>query len=561
MADKRVGAPVGETRNRSGKTSLVELLHFLLGERPSSKSLLRHEKLKDHVFGMTATLGNGRFQVERSGRNDTEVTIKKVPSAPLGPMFVDDRHTTRVIPNQAWANELGRRMFGLSEALQTAPRKEREPSFRMLFPYFARRQQEGGFHDPTKMSSRQNDGDRQVALSFLLGLEWRLAREWQDVRDKESGIKALKKLAEAGSELPFARRVAELQPRLLAATQKATSLRTSLETMQVHPEYARLRDDADRLTQQASLLLQQDVVDDTLVREIDTTLAEELPVNQRELFQLYEEIGVLFPPSARRRYEEVAQFHQAVVANRRGYLSEERTAALRRMAERRQRIASLDNERAGIMQTLSTHSAAEQFRRLERDLVRREAEIESLRKEIETAQQIDRQKGHLMEERHELKSRLERANGDQGAHIEDLRRIFESVSESIYQERKGSLEIKATPKGIDVRPRIHGDRSTGIRMMQTFAFDLTLMSVWSKEKLGPGFLVHDSHLFDPVDADVVDKAISTAEQRCRAEGWQYVVTLNTDSIPSSLRPRIEDVALPIRLADTETGGLFGFRFD
>ena len=78
-------------------------------------------------------------------------------------------------------------------------------------------------------------------------------------------------------------------------------------------------------------------------------------------------------------------------------------------------------------------------------------------------------------------------------------------------------------------------------------------------KIGPGFLVHDSHLFDGVDERQIAKALVIGANTAKRIGWQYIVTMNSDAVPQEfdptpyiIRPRLTDA--------TETGGLFGVRF-
>ena len=80
----------------------------------------------------------------------------------------------------------------------------------------------------------------------------------------------------------------------------------------------------------------------------------------------------------------------------------------------------------------------------------------------------------------------------------------------------------------------------------------------------PGFLVHDSHLFDGVDERQVGKALAVGAELAEEHGFQYLVTMNTDAVPKEVPAgfKLDDYALDVRLTDaSEGGGLFGFRFD
>jgi uncharacterized protein YydD (DUF2326 family) len=81
--------------------------------------------------------------------------------------------------------------------------------------------------------------------------------------------------------------------------------------------------------------------------------------------------------------------------------------------------------------------------------------------------------------------------------------------------------------------------------------------------LGPGFLIHDSHLFDGVDERQVAKAFQRAAKMASDLHIQYIVTLNSDALPRWLPAGFnpDDYILPVRLTDaTDDGGLFGMHF-
>ena len=105
-------------------------------------------------------------------------------------------HGKTVLSNSEWLELLAKQMFQLG-----TPSAEdgRTPTFRSLFAYFVRRQLSGAFTTPEKQATMQQAGDYQVALLFMLGLDWKIASDWQVVRDREKTLTALKKAAGAGA--------------------------------------------------------------------------------------------------------------------------------------------------------------------------------------------------------------------------------------------------------------------------------------------------------------------------------------------------------------------------
>ena len=131
-------------------------------------------------------------------------------------------------------------------------------------------------------------------------------------------------------------------------------------------------------------------------------------------------------------------------------------------------------------------------------------------------------------------------------------------------EDAGSMIVDETINGPDFRFEIQGSRSEGIKNMQMFCFDMMLMSLCAKRGIGPGFLIHDSHLFDGVDGRQVLSALSVGAKNASDLGFQYIVTMNEDDAFKETEKgfSVNDYILDVELTDaTEDGGLFGIRFD
>ena len=100
--------------------------------------------------------------------------------------------------------------------------------------------------------------------------------------------------------------------------------------------------------------------------------------------------------------------------------------------------------------------------------------------------------------------------------------------------------------------------------MQIFCFDFTMASLCQNRGMGPGFLVHDSHLYEPVDGRQFARALRIGADDANEIGIQYIVTLNSDELVRAETKGNEDfrnfVLEPV-LSDAPEGGLFGIRFD
>ncbi|MGB3124558.1 MAG: ABC-three component system protein [Pseudomonas sp.] len=547
LAQKTAGASTKQTRNRAGKTSFIETVHFLTGSEAGPDSIFRTPELAEYTFGMDFDLKDTRTVVERSGSAKAKIFVTEPPAA------------KRKLSAADWVTFLGEEMFGLS-SLEAAGSKP--PSFRSLFAYFVRRQMSGAFTTPEKQATMQGTGDMQMALMFLLGLDWQIARDWQAVRDREKTLEELKKAAGTGAFGSIIGKAADLRTQLTLQEARLKKLYSEIETFQVLPEYRELEVESAKLTRQLNELANANTIDFAAIRDLEGALASEIPPDLEDLQAIYQEAGVALPGLVRRRYDDVKSFHQSVVRNRKDYLSSELEAAQLRIELRDTQKAQLDQRRAEIMGILRSHGALDQFLKLQGELGRLESEVESLRQRFEAAEQLEGTKNELEIERNRLTIRLRRDFAEQKDRLAEAIVAFEETSQRLY-ESAGSMTVDETSNGPMFKFPMQGQRSKGIKNMQIFCFDMMLMRLCHKRQIGPGFLIHDSHLFDGVDGRQVISALRLGSEIAQELGFQYIVTMNEDD---AFKETIEgfdlnNYVLPTRLTDaTEDGGLFGIRF-
>lgn len=546
LAQKSESASQKQTRNRAGKTSVIELLHFLLGADSPPKSLFQENALREHRFGMVFDLGGEQARVERSGATKAKIHV----SQPIG-------HKPQTLTNPEWNRRLGKAWFRLDGQADNAP------SYRTLISYFVRRQHSQAFVAPEKHAVMQPVGDQQTALMYLLGLDWPIAADWQQVRHREKTLTELRKAAGAGAFGSVIGKAADLRTQLVLAQSRLEAIQNELAGFKVLEEYRELEQEASKLTRDLNALANQNTLELSSVHDIEAALKSEIPPSLTDVEEVYRFAGVDLPPGLiRQRYEDVRAFHESVIRNRRSYLQSELAAAQARMEGREVEKRRLDNRRAQIMDILKSHGALDQFQRLQAEASRRAAEVESLRQRFEAAEKLEGTKTELEMERSLLSLRLRRDFLEQSARIDDAIRAFEETSSHLY-ESAGSMQVDPTPNGPAFKFQMQGDRSKGIKNMQIFCFDMMLMRLCHQHGMGPGFLVHDSHLFDGVDGRQIVSAMRVGARTAEELDFQYFVTMNEDDAfkESEVGFDLREYVVPVKLTDaTEEGGVFGVRF-
>lgn len=543
LAEKSEGATSRQTRNRAGKTSLIEIVHFLAGGNINEKTPFQAHKLQDVKFGMEFDLSGETIIIERLNKkragfklNDSTISAKK------------------------WRNQLGKDMFGLSDG---SDEEGRTPTFRSLFAYFVRRQLSAAFITPEKQAAMQTPADYQMALMYLMGIDWHIARDWQGVRDREKNLDELKKAAKSGAFGSIIGSAAELRTQLTVSEDRLKKRREGVRQFRVHPQYRELEAEADELTRILGELANDNTIDLAVTRDLEATLASEIPPELTNLESVYEEAGIALPGLVKKRYKDVRLFHESVIRNRKDYLRGEFEAAMSRIETRNQEKVRLDERRAEIMRMLKSHGALDHFTELQSEVGRLESEVKSLRQRFEAAEKLEGIKSELEIERNRLLLRLRRDFTEQKERLSEAILAYEQTSRRLYEDA-GSMLVNETSNGPTFSFPIQGSRSKGIKSMQIFCFDMMLMRLCAKRGVGPGFLIHDSHLFDGVDGRQVISALRVGAETAEELGFQYIVTMNEDDAFKEKEEGFDlnDYILGIKLTDaTKDGGLFGIRFD
>lgn len=558
LAEKRPGATDKQTRNRAGKSSLLDIIHFLLGSKCDKESPFRSDALQGATFGMEFDLGGSFTRVERTGARHGRVTVAGDSTQwPIAPTV---KAEVSQLTNDNWKSVLAKMMFGLDDFDESW-----SPSFRSLIAYFARRDRSGGMEQPMMQSTRQQLADQQVNISFLVGLDWSIPRAWQIVREREKSLEQLKKSMSEGALGAVIGSAASLKSELIVAQDKLKRLKANVASFKVIEQYHDLEREASTLTRRIAELADENVLDRRYLTELEVVTVEEIPPAPEDLDRLYKEAGVLLPELVKKRFEDVALFHESVVRNRRAYLRSEIDITRARIAERDTEKGRLDGRRAELMTLLRSAGALEHFVALQSELTKAEAHTESLKQRHDAAEALETGDLKLKVERARLVERLRQDYAEQGSMIEDAVLTFRNISSLLYEDdQAGTLTITPTENGPVFDPHMPGEKSKGVNNMRIFCFDMMLMVLSLQRGRSPGFLIHDSHLFDGVDERQVGKALAVGSELAEQHGFQYLVTMNTDAVPKEVPTgfKFDDYAVETRLTDaSEDGGLFGFRFD
>ncbi|WP_159732659.1 DUF2326 domain-containing protein [Methylosinus sp. Ce-a6] len=572
LAEKSPGATKRQSRNGAGKSSFVEIVHFLLGGKADSKSIFRSRALGDYAFTLDFDLSGEAVTVTRiggiakrsSGRSRPQSLIvngdlsRWIPNGSLNNDYL--------LSNEQWKNVLARAWFGISDdddgKALASEIKLPEASARSMFTYFVRRQSSAGFQSAIQCSNKQQPSNQKISLSFLLGLDWTITRRIEGVRARERIARQLEDAVRANEFSNVIRKSSDIRTELAISEAKSARTRKQLGDFEVIPQYHEFEQEASMLTREIEGLSSAQLLDLELVDSLRDSFREEGAPSDNDLIRLYAEAGVVLGPLIQRQIDDVRRFQAAILQNRTAQLKSEIESADERMAARKREVERLDSRRRQVMQILRSGGALDHYTALSEEAGRAEAHVQILRERLDQSERLESLEIELELQRHHLLKELIDDIRERSDLIKEAVIIFESLSESLYK-KAGHLVVGESDNGPTFNLHIDGDRSKGINNMQIFCFDMTLMAIAKRRGLGPDFLIHDSHLFDGVDERQKAEAIEIGSAFSIEHKFQYIITMNSDDLPrNAFSPEfnVEPFIIKPYLLDNDTGCLFGIRF-
>ena len=398
----------------------------------------------------------------------------------------------------------------------------------------------------------------------MLDLSWQHAVKWQDLKDRKKNVDSIKRAVKDGDNLlaEMLGTIGDLETERDRLTREIEKTDSELRDFQVHPQYVKIENEANDLTRQIHDLSNRVLQIKRLIDFHEDSIKEEQPANDTRVIELYEEAGVVLAAPLAKRLEDVQAFHVQVTRNRRDYLQSEVMRLNRELENSRNEIERLSNRKAELMRVLDTHGALEEYSELQQLHLGYRSSLDAIKHQIEQLNRIETETSQIIIEREQLHLDA-RIDLDERPSLSRARKIFSDNSEALYAT-PGRLVVNVDrDAGFKFGVDIPQASSLGRSKMKVFCYDLMRAELWSQHKVSLGLLIHDSNIFDGVDERQIALALELAERKTRECGFQYIVCMNSDTIPFERFSDGFDLEkfVRLRLTDKEPAGrLLGIEY-
>jgi|GEM_PF-2976509 len=573
LALRSEGSTDKASTNATGKTAIVEIIHFLLGGDLDRLKTLCKAALNEHAFFMEFTVGPREIGVRRSpaapkvvwvsGLTDSERKIAQ-PKA--------EHESAFLIEAETWKRLLGHWMFDL-------PLNDDErglPSFRGLFAYFARHP-ESAFINFKSTVPYEGAAAAERKYSYLLLLDWRLTRDATDLKSEydksvadQTGFKQLAKRlgANGPSDSQLA---ADLAFMKAAAENEADQAKRTLDQFRVLPEYEAEERRADELASKMQGLRREILTGTRLLDEYRASARETSDMSGQEVADLYDSAGVELAPLIKRRIDEVTQFHRTLVIERQAFLSAEISRVQTDLDRKRSELEDLDEQKSRILNHLEGAKALPEYTELSLRASELRAKAMQLAEARGMYDDLLKTKAALSRKKADLQGRFTSYALENQEFFDSVVAKYGEMSQDLHESMaqlilRIDFPRQSFPKFfVDVK--IEGKGATGRTRAEVFLFDLLLAQLWSKSHGNIEVLVHDTHMFDSMDPRQRAHSILLAAETVERHDFQHIMLFNESEFPKVDLDQLLGVEgawagwVAHATDDTPDGGTFGFRFD
>ena len=558
LAERTKESTIKDSRNGLGKSTLIEIIHFCLGANKGET--LKKKELEGWSFTLDLDISGKRYFVTRNTSDTNKIIIDGDCSDwPIKPDV--GRNTGRQIMSaRNWNRILGVLMFGLQPFYEGM---KYVPTFRSLISYVMRRDgQRGAFLNPFQQYKAQQEWDKQVNNAFLLGLGWEYASKWQVLKDRVKILAQIKQEAQSGLLANLIGTAGELESLRIRLEAQVKQEEEHLKNFKVHAQYSKIEAEANELTRKIHELVNLVIDNKRLLEHYEASLKDEVEAKPESVTRIYQEAGLTLPDSITKRLEDVLAFHTQVVTNRKAFLKTEMDRIKNDIEKREQEKWNLSSRRAELMQILEKHGALEEYTQLQNNHQETVAELKDMNIRLENIRKFEQGRSAVIVEQEILQQEASTDLSERKTQKEKAILLFNSNSESLY-DVPGTLSIDISRTGFKFNVKIERSGSHGIGNMKIYCYDLMLAQIWAQHKKSSGFLIHDSIIFADVDERQKALALQLAAKESGKLRFQYICTMNSDTIPRNDFGQDFNFNKYVRMTftdATEDGGLLGIRF-
>lgn len=494
------------TYNGVGKSLIIELIHFCLG---SKKIDVLKETLSDWIFTLEFEINGQEFVVSRSCDKQNKVVLN-------GNEISISKYTD-ILMQKAFKLESNDKISYIS--------------FRSLISRFIRRYK-SSYSKYDNYIAKETDYSKLINNAYLLGLDANLI---QNKMVQKKDIDELEKTKKTVEKDPVLKEYFvdndDLDIEITDLKDEIKDLELRIKDFKVAENYREIQKDADELAYKKREIENRISLIESSIRKINKSLDIKPDIELDAIIKLYDEAKVIFQESVIKSLQQVTDFHNKLLDNRKARLETQKESLYSEKQKLEDDIKKYGDELDKLMRFLGDHGALEEFAAINDKLSELRVKLE---KASDYKNLLDTYENKLAQANIDIEKQKLEANKyikDNKELLETIMNTFRSYSKTFYKDKSSGLDIKVND-GVnqlrfDINAKIIGDSSDGISEVCIFCFDMTLLSL---KNHNINFIFHDSRLFANMDPRQRLSLLKIIEEETKEKKIQYIASLNEDLI-------------------------------
>lgn len=536
LAEKHKGAAATASRNGLGKSTFVNIICFCLGMNIDFNNELPLSELAGWAWTLEIDVRGKTYAVTRGVDNPTQIHVSgDVASFPIkGQSDINGSGTW--YEEREWRAVLSWLFFGLSQQ-DTQGNKDtaKPPDYQNLMSHFIRRH----FDDPVRVKWSDSRVNSELAITYLLGLDWQYLAQAKELRSQDRAAEETINAAKSRmQEWKAKKETLETECRILEA--KIKGAEAGLARFDTIPHAELVEGSLTELTKRIERI-EKKLIRNKRILESARNSKKYKYVPIEPVAEFYEKLGVTFTDGAKRTYEDLRRFHEALTVNRVALLDDQINSIDAENMRLAQELKALSNKKQKLCSAIEANDAFQDYTRRMESLTHYREEYaikKDCLKQLENGEEAKRlaelERIKLIKSAQEVHERLRPIWEVEEKQFADI--INHLYSDAIPHSNIGdtTLGIKIRNEGrdcgISYAPHFWGDRSEGKKKLKAFAFDLVILTHQKVIKTAVDFMIHDSVLYESSDSRQYAKALMLVSDICAKQGLQYISVMNSDDV-------------------------------
>lgn len=543
-----------------GKTLFAQVIDFCLMKKKDSKFFLfDHSQFEDFVFFLEICGQDGEYiTIRRSVAEGSKGSFKH---------HAEPNQDFSALPEEEWDHWLlafvaARKLLdGALDLTVLAPW-----SYRNAVSYSLRSQKD--YDEPFKLAKfAGSHSEWKPFLAHILGFDGQVVATGYEVEDQVAKlVTEEKQLIVRANGIED---VDQLRGQIRIVENEVRTIQKEMDEFNFSPADERAtRSLVSEIDSRLVELNEERYSLATDQSRINAALGVRLYIDIQALEKLFNEAQVYFGDQVKKDYSALEDFNEELAIERDEYLRNDLAEIESRISVLTAEIADLNMQRASALSSLTDPRSISKYKRLTKQLVDLQTDLESLRRVERVLNELSAKKAEIRDANtrlEEIRSKLERSVKTPPDKYDSIRGFFDEIVHRVIGQhanlfcrvnKENHLEFEVDILGETAKASNAGEGFSYGRLL-CIAFDLAIMRAYVDEPF-PHFVFHDGFL-ETLDDRKKLNLIDTSRDYCRL-GIQHIVTIiesELPTLPDGEQFAFEEDEVVLTLSDRgQTGRLF-----